>query len=177
MRRFAPVLLLMTAACTSSDNSIPSAYVEESTSSSAPSPTTTIEVTTTTEVPTTTTEAPTTTAVTSVEWPILCPGLRHPAHHEPCPVDVTAAPRRTSATTAQTRSTSDELASIRACESGGDYTAVSPSGQYRGAYQFDQPTWESVGGSGDPAAASVAEQDMRAQMLMDSRGRSPWPNC
>lgn len=69
------------------------------------------------------------------------------------------------------------LASIRACESGGNYGAVSPSGQYRGAYQFDYQTWASVGGSGDPAAASPGEQDMRAQMLMDQRGSSPWPVC
>ncbi|MEL7208753.1 MAG: transglycosylase family protein [Actinomycetota bacterium] len=39
------------------------------------------------------------------------------------------------------------LASIRACESGGNYGAVSPNGQYRGAYQFDYQTWASVGGS------------------------------
>ena len=69
------------------------------------------------------------------------------------------------------------LAAIRACESSGDYGAVSSSGTYRGAYQFDQQTWESVGGSGDPAAASPAEQDMRAQMLYEQRGSSPWPVC
>jgi hypothetical protein len=69
------------------------------------------------------------------------------------------------------------LADIRACESGGDYGAVSSSGTYRGAYQFDYQTWQSVGGSGDPAAASPEEQDMRAQMLYDQRGSSPWPNC
>lgn len=69
------------------------------------------------------------------------------------------------------------LASIRACESGGDYGAVSPDGNYRGAYQFDYQTWQSVGGQGDPATASPSEQDQRAQMLMDQRGSSPWPNC
>lgn len=69
------------------------------------------------------------------------------------------------------------LASIRACESGGSYRAVSPSGQYRGAYQFDRRTWGSVGGSGDPAAASPAEQDMRAARLYARRGAQPWPVC
>jgi peptidoglycan endopeptidase LytE len=69
------------------------------------------------------------------------------------------------------------LASIRACESGGNYGAVSSGGQYRGAYQFDYQTWASVGGSGDPAAASPAEQDMRAQQLLNRSGSSPWPNC
>ena len=72
---------------------------------------------------------------------------------------------------------SSHLASIRACESGGDYGAVSSSGTYRGAYQFDYATWQSVGGSGDPAAASPAEQDMRAQMLYEQSGSSPWPVC
>ena len=69
------------------------------------------------------------------------------------------------------------LAAIRACESGGDYSAVSSSGTYRGAYQFDQATWEAMGGSGDPAAASPAEQDMRAAMLYEQSGSSPWPVC
>ena len=69
------------------------------------------------------------------------------------------------------------LAAIRACESGGDYGAISASGTYRGAYQFDYATWQGVGGSGDPAAASPAEQDMRAQMLYDQAGASPWPVC
>ncbi len=69
------------------------------------------------------------------------------------------------------------LDAIKACESGGDYSAVSSSGTYRGAYQFDQATWEGVGGTGDPAAASPAEQDMRAQMLYEQSGSSPWPVC
>lgn len=68
-----------------------------------------------------------------------------------------------------------DLASIRACESGGNYSAT--NGRYRGAYQFDQQTWESVGGSGDPAAASPAEQDARASQLRSQRGSNPWPNC
>lgn len=72
---------------------------------------------------------------------------------------------------------SSSLADIRACESGGNYGAVSSSGTYRGAYQFDSSTWQSVGGSGDPAAASPGEQDMRAQMLMNQSGSSPWPVC
>jgi hypothetical protein len=69
------------------------------------------------------------------------------------------------------------LAAIRACESGGDYRAVSASGTYRGAYQFDVATWRAVGGHGDPAAAPPAEQDRRAQMLYDRSGSSPWPVC
>ena len=69
------------------------------------------------------------------------------------------------------------LAAIRECESGGDYGAISASGTYRGAYQFDYATWAGVGGSGDPAAASPAEQDYRALLLLRQRGTRPWPNC
>ena len=89
----------------------------------------------------------------------------------------TEAPAPTRATPVRVAGVGEDLASIRRCESGGSYQAVSPSGQYRGAYQFDQQTWQSVGGSGDPAAASPAEQDARAGQLRSQRGSSPWPNC
>ena len=69
------------------------------------------------------------------------------------------------------------LAAIASCESGGDPTVVSADGAYRGKYQFDYGTWASVGGSGDPAAATEAEQDYRAALLYASGGSSPWPNC
>jgi hypothetical protein len=69
------------------------------------------------------------------------------------------------------------LESIAACESGGDPTAVSSDGSYRGKYQFDFGTWETVGGSGDPAAAPEDEQDYRAALLYSQSGSSPWPVC
>jgi len=69
------------------------------------------------------------------------------------------------------------LEAVAACESGGNPTAVSPSGRYRGKYQFDRQTWHSVGGSGDPATAPEAEQDRRAAQLQAQRGSSPWPVC
>ena len=69
------------------------------------------------------------------------------------------------------------LETIGACESGGDPTAVSSDGGYRGKYQFDFGTWESVGGSGDPAAAPEREQDYRAALLYSQSGSSPWPVC
>lgn len=71
----------------------------------------------------------------------------------------------------------DALESIAACESGGDPTAVSADGSYRGKYQFDFGTWASVGGSGDPAAAPEDEQDYRAALLYSRSGSSPWPVC
>lgn len=67
-------------------------------------------------------------------------------------------------------------AALRRCESHGDYAADTGNGFF-GAYQFNLGTWRSVGGSGNPAQASVAEQDMRARMLFARRGRQPWPEC
>ncbi len=68
-------------------------------------------------------------------------------------------------------------AALRQCESRGNYGAVSPSGRYRGAYQFDVSTWLAVGGTGDPAAAAANEQDARALILFQRRGAGPWPVC
>jgi peptidoglycan hydrolase CwlO-like protein len=72
---------------------------------------------------------------------------------------------------------SQHLQQIAQCESGGNPRAVSPSGLYRGKYQFHPDTWRAVGGTGDPAAASEAEQDRRAAILYERQGPSPWPIC
>jgi soluble lytic murein transglycosylase-like protein len=69
------------------------------------------------------------------------------------------------------------LESIASCESGGNPTAVSADGSYRGKYQFDAGTWASVGGKGDPAQAPEVEQDYRAALLYSQAGSSPWPGC
>jgi hypothetical protein len=69
------------------------------------------------------------------------------------------------------------LQAIAACESGGNPGAVGGGGAYGGKYQFDQQTWESVGGAGDPAAAPEAEQDARAQALLAQSGSAAWPVC
>ena len=72
---------------------------------------------------------------------------------------------------------SSRLERIARCESGGDPSSVSPSGRYRGKYQFSRETWRSLGGRGDPAAAPEAEQDRRAAALLRRRGTAPWPSC
>jgi len=69
------------------------------------------------------------------------------------------------------------LARIAQCESGGNPAAVSANGRYRGKYQFSRATWRAMGGTGDPAKASEAEQDRRALALYRLRGTSPWPAC
>jgi len=68
------------------------------------------------------------------------------------------------------------LNAIAACESGGDPTAVNAAGYY-GKYQFSPPTWAAVGGSGNPAEASEAEQDYRAALLYNQSGPGQWPVC
>ena len=74
------------------------------------------------------------------------------------------------------RPTPPHLKAIAACESGGNYRTDTGNGFY-GAYQFNQGTWESVGGSGNPADAPRAEQDKRAAKLYAREGASPWPVC
>ena len=79
--------------------------------------------------------------------------------------------RRASASTA-----SAPLEAIAACESGGNPSTNTGNGFY-GKYQFTLETWQSVGGTGNPAAASEAEQDRRAARLYAQAGSSPWPVC
>jgi len=75
-----------------------------------------------------------------------------------------------------TPATPPHLEAIAACESGGNPSTDTGNGFY-GKYQFTQQTWESVGGTGNPAAASEAEQDRRAAALYAQQGASPWPVC
>lgn len=70
-----------------------------------------------------------------------------------------------------------QLEAIARCESHGDPRAISPGGAYRGKYQFSYSTWASVGGKGDPARASEAEQDRRAAKLYRTGGPGHWPVC
>jgi hypothetical protein len=67
-----------------------------------------------------------------------------------------------------------DWARLRHCESSGRYDIVSATGKYYGAYQFDLPTWRSVGGRGLPHRATPAEQDFRALYLYRMRGWQPW---
>jgi len=72
----------------------------------------------------------------------------------------------------------DALVKIAECESGGDPRAVSPSGRYRGKYQFMRSTWKAWGGRGeDPVEASEAHQDRVAMRLYRARGAAQWPVC
>ena len=73
---------------------------------------------------------------------------------------------------------------LRYCEATGNYGAVSPTGKYRGAYQFSIETWDWIAGlyyehliGLDPAEARAVDQDRMARALYDLRGRGQWPVC
>jgi Transglycosylase-like domain len=85
--------------------------------------------------------------------------------------------RRSIRTLKQASVVSPQLEAIAQCESGGDPTAIGGGGLYRGKYQFSVSTWQSVGGTGDPAAAPEAEQDRRAAILLARSGPGQWPVC
>jgi lysozyme family protein len=78
---------------------------------------------------------------------------------------------------ARVRDAASVLERIALCESGGDPKAVSSDRRYFGKYQFSRATWRAVGGRGNPARASEAEQDRRAMRLYRRAGTSPWPAC
>ena len=95
---------------------------------------------------------------------------------------VSAAPKAKEADDSSAAAPSGDAAAatlqrIAQCESGGNPSAVSADGTYRGKYQFDRETWRALGGSGDPADAPEAEQDRIAAALLAQRGTAPWPVC
>ena len=87
------------------------------------------------------------------------------------------ASSRTASNGASASAPNATLARIAACESSGNPAAVSPTGQYRGKYQFSRATWAEYGGPGDPAAAPESVQDSIAAKLLAARGTQPWPVC
>jgi hypothetical protein len=89
---------------------------------------------------------------------------------------VTTGPPPQPPAATQTVHAGGTLEAIAQCESGGNPSTDTGNG-FHGKYQFTQSTWESVGGTGNPAAASEAEQDKRAAMLYAREGPAPWPVC
>jgi peptidoglycan hydrolase-like protein with peptidoglycan-binding domain len=110
---------------------------------------------------------------------LVVDGVAGPATLGSLGITASSAPAKTQTT--QTQSTgsgrSATLAKIAQCESGGNPTAVSSTGRYRGKYQFSRATWRDLGGSGDPAAAPESVQDAMAAKLYAQRGAQPWPVC
>ena len=80
--------------------------------------------------------------------------------------------------------TAEQWDALRFCESTHNYGAISPSGLYRGAYQFSSQTWDWVAGIHfdflvglDPAEAPPGWQDVMAYTLFAMRGWDQWPVC
>ncbi len=105
------------------------------------------------------------------------PVAEEPAVEEPAAEEPEPAPEPEPEPQPASDSPSSDLQAIAQCESGGNPGAVSSTGKYRGKYQFSRETWRGVGGEGDPASASEAEQDRRAADLYEQSGSSPWPSC
>jgi peptidoglycan hydrolase-like protein with peptidoglycan-binding domain len=109
---------------------------------------------------------------------LVVDGIAGPATLASLGIAASSAPAKTQKRSSGRGSTaSGALARIAQCESGGDPTAVSSTGQYRGKYQFSRATWRDLGGSGDPAAAPESVQDAMAAKLYAQRGAQPWPVC
>jgi peptidoglycan hydrolase-like protein with peptidoglycan-binding domain len=89
---------------------------------------------------------------------------------------VTAAGAAAVMTAAPASASGDPFATIRQCESGGNYSTNTGNGFY-GAYQFTQSTWNSLGYSGLPSSASAATQDQAARQLAARSGFGQWPVC
>jgi Transglycosylase-like domain len=74
------------------------------------------------------------------------------------------------------------LTCLRRVESGNRYHIDSPGGQYHGAYQFLQSTWDGTARHAgrsdlvgvDPHTASPATQDDMAWALYQWQGKQPW---
>jgi hypothetical protein len=58
-----------------------------------------------------------------------------------------------------------------------DPEAISPTGAFRGAWQFTLETYHANGGVGDPVNASLATQLVVARRVMASQGPGAWPVC
>jgi hypothetical protein len=67
----------------------------------------------------------------------------------------------------------DRAYGVVLCESSG-HPGTNTGNGYYGLWQFDLPTWQSVGGAGLPSQATVEEQVRRARMLYERRGWQPW---
>jgi hypothetical protein len=74
------------------------------------------------------------------------------------------------------------LQCVLQAESGGDYQAVSPDGQYMGGFQFSQSTWNDAAQLAGmpqlvnvpPNEATPAQQDDLAIALYNADGEQPW---
>lgn len=100
---------------------------------------------------------------------------------EQAPQTAAAPQPETQQTSSSSAGVNSHLEAIKGRESGGDYSAINPSSGAAGAYQFLQPTWDSVAQQLDPSYVGVSPaqapanvQDQFAQHLYDTAGPSQW---
>ena len=67
--------------------------------------------------------------------------------------------------------------SLAMCESSLRPHVGSKTGNYHGLFQFDERSWQYVGGTGLPSRATVREQYVRARALQKIQGWGAWPAC
>jgi LysM repeat protein len=72
--------------------------------------------------------------------------------------------------------TASQWDAVAQCESGGNYAINTGNGFY-GGLQFTLSTWQAFGGTGNPAAASKAEQIRVAENVLAGQGKGAWPVC
>ncbi len=105
-----------------------------------------------------------------------------PVRWSPPPTTAAPAPPPPPPAPVVSGSDAEFLACVRARESGGNYSIVDGSGQYMGAYQYSQSTWDGIAarsGRSDlvgvrPNTVSPADQDAIAIATLAISGRSPW---
>jgi len=124
----------------------------------------------------------TTSSGTSSGSPSTSGGASAPAPSSPAPAKPVAPLDYAGTPGTHPQHDHPDLSCIRARESGGNYAIVSRDGQYRGAYQFAQSTWNisasraGLGGLvGLPAnQASPYDQDAVAWALFQAAEFGPW---
>lgn len=102
----------------------------------------------------------------------------------PQPEDTAATPTPEELPPVPAGTTQAQWDQLIQCESNGNYRAYNPAGPYLGAFQFNQPTWNSVASrhypnlvEEDPRDAAPADQHRMAYALWGERGWQPWPHC
>lgn len=207
MRRFlAPLLLVLALVACGADDKPIAIRTTGDTLTTAPVTAVTTEPAVTSADPD---PAPTTTALVpgsenDPDGPILCPSLRHPAHHRPCPAtnpppSPTRPPSARSAPAPAVSSTPD-LTSIVECEDNDDpaagptgYASNTGNGYYGGGQwlpstfrvalgqalaqgRIDQATYDAnIGLRPDLVAPWVQDAAMAAHIAAGYR--NAWPHC
>jgi hypothetical protein len=104
-------------------------------------------------------------------------GWLSPWHAPARPFAPLAEPAGASSVAPVSARPADVWKALAHCESSGNGRAVGGGGRYFGAFQFDLPTWASVGMAGNPADHPYGVQLAAARRLQAARGWEPWPVC